>query len=74
MSPEGGRAYTHFAKSKPTLCMSPNGLNFDETTQAPVIRAVNALTKNCTDGYIFSKLNKNVSSYRLLRGLKPHFS
>ena len=58
MSPEGGRAYTHFAKSKPTLCMSPNGLNFDETTQAPVIRAVNALTTNCTDGYIFSKLEQ----------------
>ena len=63
MSPEGGRSYTHFKKSKPTLCMSENGENFDEKTQAPVVRAINLLTKNCPDDSIYSALDERCVPY-----------
>jgi hypothetical protein len=55
LTSDNGKMYKHMRKLPPTLCMTENGRNFDEKTQAPVLRTVNILKDKCTDGLIWSE-------------------
>ena len=54
LTADNGKMYKYMMKLPPMLCMTENGRNFDEKTQAPVLRTVNMLRTKCTGGLIWS--------------------